>query len=131
MKRILTTIFLMFFLSMHLLWAQEIPKEVLRAFEKGTPEMLTPYLGEEVECNLPAFSNKSLNPEKVKEVLNDFFKKYKPNSFTLLHQGKRTESSFFVATMKSDQESYRINILFRKKDNKFLINQIRIVTLNG
>ena len=92
------------------LFAQDIPVGVVVAFKKGNSQELNRYLGEKVNL---VIQNRS---ESVDRQVN--------------HEGKRDESSFIIGTLTTANGNFRINCFFRRVQNKYLINQIRIDKTN-
>lgn len=129
MKRIITILILAIVYT-YSLYAQEITNDITQVFEKGRAEMITPYLNREVECSFLSQESRKLSQKETENSLTVFFTQHVPTKFTILHKVQRDESLFIIATMYSQTEKYRVNLLFRKKNNSFLIHQIRIVTLN-
>lgn len=111
------------------LMAQEIPAEVLTAFQKGSPKGLTRYMGDKVEL---VILNKTTHADKemASDILTDFFAKNKVNRFDVRHQGKRNESGFLVGTMQTGRGTYRVNCFLRKVNSNYIIHQIRIDKTN-
>lgn len=111
------------------LMAQEIPAEVLTAFQKGSPKGLTRYMGDKVEL---VILNKTTHADKemASDILTDFFAKNKVSRFDVRHQGKRNESGFLVGTMQTGRGTYRVNCFLRKVNSNYIIHQIRIDKTN-
>lgn len=109
--------------------AQEIPAEVLTAFQKGSPKGLTRYMGDKVELVILSKTTHA-DKEMASDILTDFFAKNKVSRFDVRHQGKRNESGFLVGTMQTGRGTYRVNCFLRKVNNNYIIHQIRIDKTN-
>ena len=99
------------------LMAQEIPAEVLTAFQKGSPKGLTRYMGDKVELVILSKTTHA-DKEMASDILTDFFAKNKVSRFDVRHQGKRNESGFLVGTMQTGRGTYRVNCFLRKVNSK-------------
>lgn len=105
--------------------AQESCPQLTNAFKRGNAQELSTCFGSKVELVL-SNSPKEYTKQEATEVVRNFFNSLKVNSFTVNHEGKRNESSFIIGTLVTSVGVYRINCYFKKKDNQFLIHQIRI-----
>lgn len=111
------------------LFAQDVPAGVVVAFKKGDSQGLNKYLGKRVAL---AIQNRSTNVDKqaVEAALASFFNENKVSGFNVNHEGKREESSFIIGTLTTVNGKFRVNCFFRRVQNKYFINQIRIDKIN-
>ena len=63
-------------------------------------------------------------------TLATFFNSNKVSGFNVNHEGKREESSFIIGTLTTANGNFRVNCFFRRVQNKYFINQIRIDKTN-
>ncbi|MDL2212416.1 DUF4783 domain-containing protein [Bacteroides sp. OttesenSCG-928-E20] len=127
-KRILLYIIGLFFVSVSVL-AQDRPLEVIAAFKKGNATELSTYFGERMDLAIVTRS-RNVDRQTARDMLNNFFSTNKVKDFTVNHEGKRDDSSFFVGTLTTDNGSFRINCFFKRIQNKYLIHQIRVDKAN-
>ena len=107
------------------LFAQDVPLGAIAAFKKGSSQELSQYLGSKIDL---VILNKSTiaDKQKAETEMNSFFTVNKVNSFNVIHQGKRDESSFVIGTLTTINGNFRVNCFFKKVQNRYLIHQIRI-----
>ena len=117
------------FLFIAFICAQDVPVGVVVAFKKGNSQELDRYLGDKVDL---VIQNRSTNADKATALgtMSSFFATNKVSSFNVNHEGKRDESSFFIGTLATANGSFRVNCFFKKIQNKYVINQIRIDKTN-
>jgi hypothetical protein len=119
-----------FFACLPYLSAQEeIPAGVAGAFRKGSATELSGYLCDKVDLIIQNQTHTADKPGTV-TLLTQFFTENKVNSFSVNHDGKRDDSSFLIGTLATAGGPYRVNVLFKKVQTKFLIHQIRIDKIN-
>ena len=106
------------------LFAQDIPVGVVVAFKKGNSQE-----GEKVNLVIQNRSE-SVDRQAAEGTLAAFFSSNKVSGFNVNHEGKRDESSFIIGTLTTANGNFRINCFFRRVQNKYLINQIRIDKTN-
>ncbi len=129
MKKRVVLLLTSLFIWMSSVFAQDVPVGVIVAFKKGNSQELSRYLGDKVDLII---QNKSTDANKVtaEGAISDFFSLNKVSSFNVNHQGKRDESSFIVGTLVTANGNFRVNCFFRRVQNKYVINQIRIDKTN-
>ena len=101
------------------LFAQDIPVGVVVAFKKG----------EKVDLVIQNRST-SVDKQTAEGTLASFFNSNKVSGFNVNHEGKREESSFIIGTLTTANGNFRVNCFFRRVQNKYFINQIRIDKTN-
>ena len=111
------------------LFAQDIPVGVVVAFKKGNSQELNKYLGEKVDLVIQNRST-SVDKQTAEGTLASFFNSNKVSGFNVNHEGKREESSFIIGTLTTANGNFRVNCFFRRVQNKYFINQIRIDKTN-
>ena len=111
------------------LFAQDIPVGVVVAFKKGNSQELNRYLGEKVDLVIQNRST-SVDKQTAEATLASFFNRNKVSGFDVNHEGKREESSFIIGTLTTANGNFRVNCFFRRVQNKYFINQIRIDKTN-
>ena len=127
-KRVLLWIAGLLFSASTLL-AQDVPGGVVLAFKKGSSQELNKFLGDKVDLII---QNRSTNADKqaAESTMNTFFTENKVSTFNVNHQGKRDESRFVIGTLTTANGNFRVNCLFKRVQNKYLIHQIRIDKTN-
>lgn len=115
--------------TMSLLIAQDVPVEVVTAFNKGNSQELNKYFAEQVELIIQS-SQQNADKGLTESTLSSFFNDHKVNGFTVNHKGNRSESSFMIGTLATAKGRFRVNCFFRKLQNNYIIHQIRIDKIN-
>lgn len=116
-------------LSLTLLMAQEIPAGVITAFNRGSSQELSKYMGDKINLTLQG-SSTNVDKKKATVVMQEFFTANKVSAFNVNHQGQRDESSFVIGTLVTAKGNYRVNCFLKKVQNQYLIHQIRIDKAN-
>lgn len=129
MKKRVVLLLTSLFIWVSCAFAQDVPVGVIVAFKKGNSQELSRYLGDKVDLII---QNKSTDANKVtaEGAISDFFSLNKVSGFNVNHQGKRDESSFIIGTLATANGNFRVNCFFRRVQNKYVINQIRIDKTN-
>lgn len=117
------------FLTISMLFAQELPEGLLGALRKGDAEELGNFMSDKI-CLMISNHQEETDKQKAIVVIRTFFSENKVSGFTMNHQGKRNDSSFFIGTLLTNNGKYRINCFFRKTTKKYWIHQIRIDKTN-
>ena len=127
-KRVLLFLSLLFVWGASLL-AQDVPEGVVTAFKKGSSQELRCFLGDKVDF---LFNSRIVSSERDATLnrLSDFFTEHKVNNFSVHHQGKRNESSFFIGTLTTTHGNLRVNCFFKMVQNRYIVHQIRLDKTN-
>ena len=114
-----------FILSVATVTAQTLPEGVVGAFRSGKAEHLRSCLEEKVEFIV---DNTTQAQEKGRVIaeMQRFFQDKNVRDFQVNHEGVRQESGFLIGTLNTVKGSFRVQCFLKKKENKFLIHQIRI-----
>lgn len=106
--------------------AQDKFKTIVTAVNQGSATQLATQFNSQVEIILSG-SDKVYTKTQGQMVMNGFFKKNIPSSFSVLHEGNRESSQFFIGTLKTQGgKTFRMTFLLKDSDSKLLIHQIRI-----
>lgn len=116
-------------LSISLLMAQEIPSGVITAFNRGSSQELSKYMGDKINLVLQGRST-NVDKQKATAMLQEFLTENKVTKFNVNHQGKREESSFVIGTLMTIKGNFRVNCFLKKVEKDYLIHQIRIDKIN-
>ncbi len=127
MKTIYITVLSLLFSSM--MYAQSLTSSITDCFSQGKAAYLSSSLSSKVTLLLPE-ENIEADIAAVERDLDKFFKTYTPSDFALLHNTQKGESGFSVGKMTTSKGEYRVHLLFRQVNNKYLIHQIRIDKFN-
>ena len=79
----------------------------------------------EVDIAVPGTKNK-VSGANAAAILMRFFESAKPTDFTILHHADKNETGFIVGKLTTGNGELRVNITYYTKDNKVLMQSIRI-----
>jgi len=105
--------------------AVEVPTAILTALSSGDASQLSNYLNTNVELFIEN-KNDVFSKSQATEIIADFFRKNRINSFQLLHKGNKDAASFVIGTLKTSTGNFRLYVLTRKNE----IQQLRIEPSN-
>ena len=118
------TCILVFILSVLSISAADITV-IVNIFKEGKAFALEGNMDMEVDIAVPGAANKGTGAEAV-AILTRFFESEKPSNFTVLHHADRNDSGFIVGRLTTSKGESRVNITYNTKDEKVLIQSIRI-----
>lgn len=128
MKTLISVIFMI--CSMQIASAQhEISADILNAISDGNATALSNYFNTNVELVVGSI-NDVYSKQQAAVIMQDFFRKNKVTSFTVLHKGTKESAAFSIGTMKTSLTTYRVYVLVRKVGTGQLIQQLRIEVSN-
>jgi hypothetical protein len=108
----------------------EVSNIVGLSFKYGNSEMLARCLESEIELIIDGdhVQYQNLPSEKAKLILEAFFKKNPPVSFSYVYQGRNSESfKYSIGNYRSKKNEYMVYMLIKKgKNNQFLINTLQL-----
>ena len=115
---------LMFTLSVLNINAADITM-IINVFKEGNTSGITENMDTEVDIAVPEAAKKGTGSEAA-AILSRFFESEKPTGFTVLHHADRKETGFIVGKLTTSKGESRVNITYCTKDDKVLIQSIRI-----
>jgi hypothetical protein len=113
-----------FILSVWSIQAADITT-IVNAFKGGNAEALAGNMDSEVEIAVPGATLKGTEA-KVVTLLARFFGENKPAAFSVVHHAGKKETGFLVGKLIAGKEELRVNITYCVKNDKALIQSIRI-----
>lgn len=124
MKKLIL-IFTSLWFTSTLLFGLDITDDVISAFQDGDAKQLSGYFNSNVELIYDG-PGKIYNKNQAAIIMQDFFSKNDPTSFSKIHEGDKDSSIFLIGNLSTQNKKFRISILMKKSGNTFLIHQIRI-----
>jgi hypothetical protein len=122
MKRFFCTF--AFMLSVLSMEAGDITK-IVNIFTEGNAAGSAGNMDTEVDMAVPGTKQKGSATDAA-AILTRFFETVKPTGFSVLHHADRNETGFVVGKLVTGTGEFRVNITYGTKDNKVLIQSIRI-----
>lgn len=95
------------------------------AIEQGNTKALMNNVHNKVDITLLGQSG-IYSKNQSKFILDDFFKKNKPEEFNIISKSQVENSNYFVGKMSTANEQFRVCILTKRIEDKIFIYQIRI-----
>jgi hypothetical protein len=102
---------------------------VISAFQKSNAGLLSAQLSDEVTF-INGATNDTFSKSEFVAQLNRFIRANSPSEIEVIHEGARGDSRFMICSLTSAKGSFRIHIFFKKTNNQYLINQVRIENSN-
>lgn len=99
--------------------------QLTQAIEQGNTKAIMMNVHNKVDITLHGQSG-IYSKNQSKFILEDFFKKNKPEKFNIISKNEIEKSSFFVGKMNTVNQQFRVCILTKKIKDKIFIYQIRI-----
>lgn len=125
MKPKVITFLILFLAVTGIVTAQNIPEDIPAAFKAGDAQRLEKYMDEKIYLIIPDLKQQ-LPRQKAKEALSAFFLKNKPADFKTIHQSEQNNSGYMIGKLSTGNGEFRVHILMKIADKKYIINQLRI-----
>jgi hypothetical protein len=103
----------------------QIPDEITSSIRSGSAAKLSKYFNQNVELLVLDFEC-SCSKSQAQQVVNDFFVKYPPVKFTIIHQGGKGDSNYAIGTLETKTGKYRVYFLIKTINQVSFIHQLRI-----
>jgi hypothetical protein len=111
-------------------WAYTQEKEdsidpVVKTIQDADAKSLAAFFNMTVEMKLPGHEN-TYSSSQGEMIMKDFFKKFPPDSFSVIQKGNTDNSSrFAICDYLSGSTHYQVYLYLRKDQDKFLVNKIK------
>ena len=121
--------FVLFFISGFLFSSlnssAQIPDEIILSLQTGNAKVLSGYFNDNVE--LVVLDNDNVySKAQAKQIVNNFFNSFTPESFNVIHQGGKEGSKYVIGNLKTNNGNFRIYFLLKNSNGKDYIHQLRI-----
>lgn len=104
---------------------QGISDDISAAIKSGNATELSKLFNATIDVTLPGNSN-SYSKSQAEIIVKDFFKKFPPKNFNIIHQGVSADGSqYSIGKYESASQSFRTYFLLKKFGEKSLIQQLR------
>jgi hypothetical protein len=105
----------------------QIPDEIISSLKTGNSTKLANYFNQNVE--LVVLENESVcSKSQAQQVISDFFSKYPPQKFTIIHQGGKGDSNYAIGSLETQNGKFRVYFLIKTINQVSFIHQLRIET---
>jgi len=103
----------------------QIPDEIITSLKTGNSTKLADYFNQNVE--LVVLENESVcSKSQAQQVVNDFFNKYPPRKFTIIHKGGKGDSNYAIGNLETQNGKFRVYFLIKTINQVSFIHQLRI-----
>ncbi len=102
-----------------------IPEGISKSINEGNCKELAGFFNNNIE--LLILDNEDVYSKSQAElIMKDFFNKYPPKEFVILHEGGREASRYAIGSFVSEKGVFRVYFLLQRLDETFVIHQMRI-----
>jgi hypothetical protein len=108
----------------------QIPQGITISISSGNSKELAKHFNNDIELVI-------LDKEDVysryqaEHIMKDFFIKYSPQSFNILHEGGKEGSRYAIGNLNTSNGVFRVYFLIKQKNNQPFIHQLRIERESG
>jgi len=107
----------------------QIPDDIILGLKSGNAKVLAGYFNENVE--LAVLDNDNVySKSQAKQIVDNFFNTFTPESFTLIHQGGKEGAKYVIGQLKTNNGIFRVSFLLKQRGEKDYIHQLRIEKQN-
>lgn len=131
MKSIRKTLMLLVTMLLMGFWGHaQVPDDIIVSLKSGNASKLAGYFGQNVELVVLDYEN-VYSKAHAQQVISDFFKKYPPVNFTIIHQGGKEGSNYVIGNLQVPSEKFRVYFLVKWQNGVANIHQLRIERQNN
>ncbi|PID91199.1 MAG: hypothetical protein CSA96_09580 [Bacteroidetes bacterium] len=105
--------------------AQIIPDGMGDAFGKGDAKALSAFFHESLEMTITG-TDHHVSKAQATRILDSFFKSNPPLAFQVSFEGLKENSKYAIGTLKTENNTYRVNIFFLDREKQKLIYYLTI-----
>jgi len=103
----------------------QIPNEIILSLKNGNSKVLSGYFNQNVEL-VVLDSDNVYSKAQAQQIVNNFFSKYSPESFTVIHQSEKSGAKYLIGNLSTSNGKFRVYFLLKKNEGKDYIHQLRI-----
>jgi len=98
--------------------------DISLAIQAGNAKELVKYFDASVGITINE-SEKVYSKNQSLQVINNFFTKNQPNSFSIIHQGSSGQGEYAIGTLVTSGGTYRTYLYMKDKGGSTLLQEIR------
>ncbi len=102
-----------------------IPEGISVSVEDGDCKELAKFFNNNIELVI-IDSEDVYSKSQAELIMKDFFSKYPPDDFDILHEGGREASRYAIGKLVSGDNVFRVYFLLNKVEDELKIHQMRI-----
>lgn len=104
---------------------QDVFTPISKYIQNGDCEKLSAWFADNLELDiLGAVNNCTRNQAKL--IMNDFFGKYTPKKFSVIHKSGKAPMKYAVGTLNAGGEKFRIILYVKTSDGISSIQQLKV-----
>jgi hypothetical protein len=103
----------------------QIPDDVISGLREGNAAKLSKNFNQNIELLVLDYEC-SCSKSQAQQVVNDFFVKYPPTKFTIIHEGGKGDSNYAIGSLETPNGKYRVYFLIKTINKVSFIHQLRI-----
>ena len=106
----------------------QVPDEIIQSLKTGDSKTLSAYFNQNVEMVVLENDN-VYSKAQAQQILNNFFRNYSPENFTIIHQGGKEGAQYVIGNLTTSTgqfRNFRVYFLLKKNSGKDYIHQLRI-----
>ncbi|WP_235062821.1 DUF4783 domain-containing protein [Indibacter alkaliphilus] len=101
--------------------------DIVSTFKYGSSRDLARFFDNGIDINISGIQG-DYSKNQAEQVMRDFFKKFPPSDFTIVHKGNGTDLIInYIGNYKSDNSEFRVFIKGKKNDENIRIYSLDIV----
>ncbi|WP_106568806.1 DUF4783 domain-containing protein [Cecembia rubra] len=102
-------------------------EEIVTVFQSGSSRELARFFAQGIDINING-NQGDYSKSQAEVVMRDFFKKFPPMDFQLLHKGNNSDQIiYYIGNYKSEETVFKVFIRGRKEQNEFKVYSLDIV----
>ncbi|MDW8417733.1 MAG: DUF4783 domain-containing protein [Bacteroidia bacterium] len=110
--------------------AEQTLNQIADALHRGDVAKLSSLFAPQVEVYI-GVSPKIYSDTQARYVIQEFFQKNPPRSFTLLHKGRSEDMLYGIGSYVSMQGRWDVSFFTRFQKGRYLIQQLRFESVNN
>src|SRR3989304_4296695 len=110
-------LFIVFYSNAYSITAKNIPVGITDAFKNGNSKELATYFNNNIEITLLETEG-IYSKSQAEQILADFFKKYPPKNFQMIHRGGKERSNYAICEFYSGEKKFRVTIYLKEINNE-------------
>lgn len=125
-KRIKYTVLILFsIMALGFSVSAQVPDEIITSLKTGNASKLAKFFNQNIE--LVVLENESIcSKSQAEQVISDFFSKYQPKKFTLIHEGGKGDSNYAIGNLETQNGKFRVSFLIKTMNEVSFIHLLRI-----
>lgn len=102
-------------------------EEIVMVFQSGSSKDLAKFFAQGIDINING-NQGDYSKNQAEVVMRDFFRKFPPIDFQLLHKGNNSEQIiYYIGSYKSEETVFKVFIRGRKEQNDIKVYSLDIL----